>query len=513
MKMMKLLGAASVAALIAGAANAQLGLKLQDSSGTPSAPANAITGQYLVAEAIAFPALQTLGNADNIFSLEVVATGSIPDGQNYFLTIEITNGTLAEDLDGTEITDGASVAGGTVNSGGQEGDTFVRYLVRSDAAGDSLLVAAAGPPVVVATDGFAIDLPVQMTSCGDLTFEVTELQTEAGGTPIDGGTAVLTDAMGAPLNAIECEDAFSASLVPDAGFTQLDFGVGFSQFVPAAPTLTATLGDFDLTVEPTVHVDLLNVAASDADFTDITGYAVDINFMDATNIASGAGLNAAGDDLFDTTATAPVGNTISLAVVDAPAANDDAGTFALTLEGGATEAVLAQVVTASNGVLTLNSTVGLQATDPLSSADEEDLIYEGQYFGPFDWVADTGGRVNSIFRVTGLSTTVDTIAQIVVANSNNGLNGVYPFTISASDVDNGEERLVSSTLEGIAGAFGTADISMVFSTTNDLDVDRLLSGPSTATVVPFGDGANQDGSGGANPTIPTNTDNDDRGDF
>ena len=115
--------------------------------------------------------------------------------------------------------------------------------------------------------------------------------------------------------------------------------------------------------------------------------------------------------------------------------------------------------------------------------------------------------------MTGLSTTVDTIAQIVVANSNNGLNGVYPFTISASDVDNGEERLVSSTLEGIAGAFGTADISMVFSTTNDLDVDRLLSGPSTATVVPFGAGANQDGSGGANPTIPTNTDNDDRGDF
>ena len=121
-------------------------------------------------------------------------------------------------------------------------------------------------------------------------------------------------------------------------------------------------------------------------------------------------------------------------------------------------------------------------------------MFNGSTFGPFDWVADSNGRVNSIFRVTGLgSLTSDVPSLLITENSRNGVNGVFPFTLEASSVQGSEVRLNSTDIEGIVGsAFGTADITWIFGGVLDLDVDRLLSGPSTATVVPFGDSANDD---------------------
>ena len=162
-----------------------------------------------------------------------------------------------------------------------------------------------------------------------------------------------------------------------------------------------------------------------------------------------------------------------------------------------------------------DSGFSLVDTDSFNSADVEDLRLNGQYFGSFDWVSDGTKLVNTIFRITGLDGASDIPAQVIVQNARNGsaFEGVFPFTLLASDVTGSEYRMNSDMLEAIAGQFGTADISLVFSTDLDLDVDRLLAGPSTAVVVPFGDGANLDGSGGqANTTPPTST-NDDQGNY
>jgi len=496
MKMLKLLGATSVAALFAGAASAQLALEQSTTDATPT-----VSAPYAIANEVDFPALQLAGDADAIFGLEVLTQGVIPPGQNIFLTVNISNGTLTANLDGSEISSG--ITGAVVNANGAIGDSSVRYLITTD-----ILDSSVNDPGT--RDGIALNLPVEVTGCGDVNFSVTEFQTESGGTPIEGGSAALSVA-GVATPAVTCEDAFQANLVVDAASTTLDFAAAFAEFVVAGPDTLTTglLGDYDLTVDTTINIDMNSTPASPGD---VLGFASSIDFADTTNIVSGTATT--GDSLFadDGAPTAVVGSSIPLVGSTPAGAASETGIFTVTIAGPGFP-VSPQTVSVSGAVLDLDTGDSLQATDAFLSADVEDLKLNGQYFGPFDWVSDSTKAVNTIFRVTGLDGLSDIPAQIIVQNSRNGLNGVYPFTILASDVQGSEIRLNSAALEAVAGLFGTADISIVFSTALDLDVDRLLAGPSTATVVPFGDGANDSGTGPAYGTDAPTPDNDDQGNF
>lgn len=495
MKMLKLLGATSVAALLAGAASAQLALE-QSAGGAPT-----VSAPYAIAEEVDFPALQLAGDADAVFGLEVLTQGVIPPGQNIFLTVNITNGTLTANLDGSEILGG--ITGAVVDTGGAIGDSSVRYLITTDTADLSTGDAT--------RDGILLNLPVEVSSCGDVTFDVSEFETESGGTDIEGGSAALTVA-GVATPAVTCEDAFQANLVVDADSTTLDFAAAFAEFVVAAPdTLTTgVLGDYDLTVDTTVNIDMNSTAATPGD---VLGFASSIDFADTTNIVDGTATVAVGTLFADDGAPTLVsGSSIPLVGTTAATAATESGIFTVSIAGPGFP-VSPQTVSVSGAVLSLDTGDNLLATDAFLTADVEDLKLNGQYFGPFDWVSDSTKAVNTIFRITGLDGLSDIPAQIIVQNSRNGLNGVFPFTILASDVQGSEIRLNSAALEGVAGLFGTADISIVFSTALDLDVDRLLAGPSTATVVPFGDGANDSGTGSSYPTTPPTSDNDDAGNY
>lgn len=494
MKMMKLLGAASVAALIAGAANAQLALEQSDlnlSAVTPD-----IDAPIEVAEEIDFTALSdaTTGDAAT-FGLEVLTQGQIPPGQNIFLSISVTNGVFASDLDGDEVVDGDT--GSVVQTGGAAGDSSVQYLITTDADDN----ASNGG----SRDAVGVNLPILMSSCGDVTFAVTQFQTEGAGTVIEGGAADLTDGAGDPVNAVECVDAFVATLAPDAAVSTINFASGFLDFV--GPTGTTILGDFNLAIDATVFVDL---GTTVADESMVDGFDVSIDFADASGIDDGTATATAGA-IFADADVAPTGDSILLSSTTTATANPSTGTFDIDADG--VDPMMAQAVTASGGTITLDDTY-LQASDDFTAQDVEDLVFNGSTFGPFDWVADTNGRVNSIFRVTGLDAiTTDIPGLLIVENSRNDLNGVFPFDVLMSSVEGSEIRYTSSSLEGIAGAFGTADITMVFGGVLDLDVDRLLSGPSTATVVPFGDGANDSGTDGGDETTRATTENDDEGNF
>lgn len=474
MKMMKLLGAASTAALIAGAAHAQLDLVQVASGG------HDIAAPIEVAEEIDFAALSDATTGDSaIFGLEVLTQGQVPPGQNILLSVDVVNGVFSEDLvDGTTyVVFGAT--GAVVQSGGAAGSSTVQFLITSDTSDSSITGGG--------VDGVALELPVLMSSCDDLTFSVTEFETEVGGNAIEGGVADLSDGAGEDQSAVTCVDAFTASVAPDADNTTISFAGGFTTFVSANSDTasSAELGEFEFAVDTTVFVDLGTTVAAPG-MAD--GFNASVDFADTSGLASGTATT--GDALFTVAATAPAANSIGLAGTTAATTSSETGQFFVQTDG---DPIMAQVVTVSGAELTLDDTY-LQATDPFLSADVEDLVFNGSTFGPFDWVADTNGRVNSIFRITGLDMQSDDIASLlIVDNSRNGTDGVFPFTLLASDIEGSEIRMVSSTLEGIAGAFGTADITMVFGDTLDLDVDRLLSGPSTATVVPFGDGANQDG--------------------
>ena len=119
---------------------------------------------------------------------------------------------------------GAGITGAVVNAGGTVGATSVRYLLTTDGVDGSL-----GGGVFTGKDGVSLNLPVRASSCGDVTFSVTEFQTETAGTPIEGGTASLTD-FTAPVAkvtpAVTCVSAFDASLVLDAANTALALDPG-----------------------------------------------------------------------------------------------------------------------------------------------------------------------------------------------------------------------------------------------------------------------------------------------
>jgi hypothetical protein len=489
MKNAKLLAAASVAAIMAGAANAQLAIE-QD-----SATGSTITAPYSIAEEVDFPVAALAGDLDAGLGVSVLTEGVIPPGQNIFLTLQLTNATLTANLNGSEIDLGKT--GAVVDSGGSIGDDFVRYLVTTDAFDTSTGDAT--------RDGLRVNLPIEMSSCGDVSVAVTEFKTESGGTPIEGGAASLA----AP--AITCDEAFVATLAPDLDTTVLDFTGGFTNFVVAGPDTitTAVLGDYVLAVDTAVNVDLAGTPAS---ATMVQGFESSVNFVDASGVVNGTAATA--DALFAAGPTAVATNSIPLVGTTPAAAASETGTFSIAIDGATS--IAAQTVSVSGAIMDLDdSGFSLVDTDPFNSADVEDLRLNGQYFGSFDWVSDGTKLVNTIFRITGLDGASDIPAQVIVQNARNGsaFEGVFPFTLLASDVTGSEYRMNSDMLEAIAGQFGTADISLVFSTDLDLDVDRLLAGPSTAVVVPFGDGANLDGSGGqANTTPPTST-NDDQGNY
>ena len=495
----KFLAAASVTALMAGAAHAQLRLE--------AGIGGTVDSGYVIAEEVDFAAMNLSGNGDGTVELEVITQGSIPPGQNLFLTITATNATFTTALNGAEFT--AGTTGAVVDAGGAAGGSSVRYLITTNGGLDA-------PTSGNGADMVQLLLPFNMTGCGNVTFNVTEFQTEAVGTKIEGGVAALTTGATPTVTPlITCEDVYQAavyddSLSPYSTPSVLSLVSSFAQFVANAPDTigTARLGVFELDVDTTAFIDLINTPAAPGH---VLGFDANVNFANAAEIADAQAIATTGT-MWASASIAPVGNSVALTGSTAATAAAEDGNLIVAVTGA--NPIPAQTVSVSGATIDLDTASFLQATDAFIAADAEDLKLEGQIFGPFDWASDNSKLVNSIFRVTGLSTTEDVPAQLVVENARYGssFNGVYPFTVLGSSVQGSEVRFNSSSLTAIAGLFGTADISMIFSTNRDLDVDRLLAGPSTAVVVPFGDGANSDGVGTSGAlTSPGTGVNDDTG--
>lgn len=465
MKLSRLLAASSVAALMAGAANAVVAI--QHTGGS-------VSSGYQIAEEVDFAELALANADDGTYGLEVGVDGTIPPGQNLFLTVTVTNGKFTTALDGSEFTSG--VTGAVVDAGGLADDNSVRYLLTSDGV---------ATPASGKNDHVALTLPIDIVGCASLSFSVTEFETEGAGTPIEGGTATQA------TPSVTCVEAFDATMAPDGSTTTLDFGTAFSTFVVAGPdtATTAVIGDALLSIDTAVNIDMDGTAAAPAH---VLGFDASVDFVNGDNIVTVTAAPGVGTALFDDVVAVAADAAPLSGAVPALTVADDAEIIIDIV--GLGFPVAAQSVSVSGAALSLDSTANLQAVDPFSSADVQDLILNGQTFGPFDWVADLNGATNNIFRITGLSS-ADVPAQLILTNSNAGVNGVFPFTILASEINNGEVRINRSKIRTVVGSdYGTADVTFVLSTGDTLDIDRLTSTTATTAVVtPFGDGSNNDG--------------------
>ncbi|MEO0983330.1 MAG: hypothetical protein AAFX03_11840 [Pseudomonadota bacterium] len=539
MSIKKLLAASSVAALLAGGAHAQLGL-IQSDPVDPGVGTPTVIMPHIIPEELDIADATADGQLSGLFGLSITTNGTLPPGQNTNLVLTFTNATFTSSLSGggneIDTSGGPTTPGGAtgaiVTSGGAAGASTVQYNLTTD-SGDST-VGAGVPVAATVDDSLNFVFPLTVSSCAPVTVEVTIFETDVAGvtSPIEGGTAELA----AP--AITCLDAIQAELKFDADRTTLDATgttatTPFDQFVSSAPTPassaippdtagasgTATLGVLRANLATGVVRDLSTVpptAVAPADFEDFT---LVVEFEDADGIATASVVNSGGGDFFVAAPAAPSAVTEQVTVVGPGGAVTDLAPGFFTVEAAGGETIAMQNLDCVSASIDFVAATNLIDED-FAKCILEDLVWEGETFGFFDWFADSNGLVNSVLRITGLHPSVDVPGWIVVRNAQNGdaFNGVYPFAIPGASVTGAEFRMNSAFVTGIVGAFGTADIAIVFPGEIDLlnsafdpDIDRLIAGPSGITAVPFGDGANQDGQS-ADPTT-LNDGNADDGDF
>jgi len=465
MKLKSLLLTAAAVALTAGQASAY--------EINPINPVGGITPalELAISDPANTSATPIVGNF--IFNVDLEGVGaSLPSGDNIAVRIDLPSNVsfnvAASPLSILPGADGVAPAGVTLQAGGGVGDDFVEYLyaVDSDNNLDDMSI------------GFDFDL--QLSSCAtDGTFRaVLQLAGTASPVFIEGDPfAESTDVIS------PCESAKDGVVTSDeAGPGPVDNTV---ILLPDYVDLNdGTLGAVNYTIDPNIAIDL---AGTPFEAQDVASITFDVQFADVTGIdtLTVGGLPATlvpADNLFRVVANSPA----DVALLTDGIADD----IVITTTG--TAEITAQTVSITNAVCSFVQGATARADFIVSEMGAEGgldtLQREGQVFGFFDWNAEAG-PVNTVYRVTGLSTTEDTPLTVVYENSNAGENGSFEMVIAAADVNNGEYIITSRTqLADLNPGYDRADIQFNFETTNGLDVDRLIS--SNGIVTDYGDGAN-----------------------
>ena len=485
----KLLISAATAALMAGSA-AALGVTQGDVGADPLAGA---APQFVAAGLVAEEASFAVADSENgVFELTITSTGTFAANENYFFDVSVSGGTFFQDLTGAEVTSGTvSVTGSSVQIAGQtetgqEGESSVRFLVST------------GP---AAANTIGLELPVAFSGCpGSLNFSVG-IQTSGGVTFEEGTVSLATP-------ALTCINAYQGTITTDvvAGandsvlasttFTNWLAGVTTSgtdenadgtleAAVPDTGTV-ATLGVVELewnpdgvpgtvysSLNPTVTVSGLAAEVDSVDFdvvleddTGVEDASMRTGGDTDTFVAEEASLSASVDD--DITTDEFIDNiTVTVNTVPATAVQ-----------------VAQQSVTTTNGIVDFGAAT-LVASEPVADATLDDMNYEGETCGTYDWVGDATKPTANIFRATGFGATTTAIVA-TLTNSSDGVNGSMtlpgPFDFTAPEI-----ILNSATLTDAFGNFGRADVLFNFiGASTALDCDRLMNSDAANIITPFG---------------------------
>lgn len=490
----KLLISAAAAALMAGSASA-LGVAAGDADGattafTPSASIVYYGATAFVAEEASFA---VTGSENGIFELTVSSTGTFAASENYFVDVTVSGGTFFSTLTGAEVTDGGggapvTVSGASVQIAGQAqtgqiGENAVRFLVSNSP---------------VEGNNFGLELPIAYSGCpSDLNVTIS-IQT-SGGVTFEEGTVSMTTPY------LQCANAYQATISTDVvagahdsflsstAFT--DFEVGTTTTAtdansdgtltgPVADTAsTASLGVVTVAFDPGgVAASYITSLASPA--TTVTGAAGEMDDVDFNvNIADTTGI---------TSADTQEGGDSSAFTAGVAALNVPAGTATtvnnivdnITVDVNGTDQVAQQGVTTSGGVLNfLDAT--LIASEAVADATLDDLNYEGETCGTFDWVGDATKPTQNIFRVTGFGSSVTNVIA-TLSNSSEGINGsmtlTQPYDFSAPEL-----VVTAAHLTDVFGEFGRADVLLNFiGSSTSLDCDRLMNSDAANIITPFG---------------------------
>lgn len=466
MKLTNLLSGVALAALLTGAANAQIASGDQDASANNDLGASLIFASELdltEAEPTGHVEL-TLGADETTALAALAATDSV---------------TIKFDLSGGLSWDGnlsdANHIGTTatcefnISAAGGTGTQTVSYALDGTTEDATTCVDT--------NDDLDFRFPIEITGTGNISFVMTLTATgtvlESGTLDVDGGTA-------GTQGYVRAAKAFTYAFADDATSEAVSLAGDYEVF-----TGTGVLGTLTGTDTAGVIVAAANAGNTAADSSadaQVDGGELVVTFPSPAGIASvtlGLGTPVT-EDLVGGSAT------FDLDATDM----DDFDGASVTIT--ANEATGVDVAAIANQQPTATFTVSAPSASDLTVAgdtavnntDLDELLRQGSNIGTFEWVGDTNASTSNVFRAVGLGATLPTI-RVTLDNSTADVDGEYVVT-PAGTLTNGELLMTEADIEAAVGsAFGRADIDFSFEAAG-VSVRRFLVG-TNGTLTDMGD--------------------------
>ena len=434
MKLTKLLTGAAIAALLSGAAHAQL--VVVDTDGDSSVE---FASQVDLSAAAYQDELSiTLSAAD----ITAISALGVTDDINITLTID---GGLSFSTFLTSANFTPAVALGTCNlnisAGGSNGGTTVTFS--SDASFD---------PSTCVGSSIGFTLPIDIEGLGNVSYELSLAST---GTVLASGeyNAAVAPATQAFYTA---RNSLDVTFTPDTAAPELDDSYElFNGSVTTDVVGTLQVDDVDggATIY-SVSVGGASVAFDTATAAQFDGAELVVTVPSPAGIAS-VTLAGIGTENLDANGQA----TFALTNADLTALAAAPVNISLVADTTTPAAIANQDITAD---LTFDEATGsnLNVDDVLGAA-VGNVVREGSNTAVFEWVGDTSAATSNVFRATGLGATLPTI-RVTLANSTADVDDEYLVT-PAGSLTNGELILTEADIENAVGsAFGRADVSFSF---------------------------------------------------
>ena len=498
MKMTKLLTGAAIAALMAGAAQAQVVTELRlDANvsadvGVAGGPNEIIASEYDITEAanqfVEFTIVPR--NATNTADLD--AGFAAYAGTSVDVVISVSNAifpTAIVAADGPA-TGTAGVCAPTLVSGGLAGESSVTFRIADLSLCDDDGTTGGFGDADADEAALGFSLPIDLTGANaNVSYTMT---TTGTGAPVSSATFARAAGVDAALTTTVVEDIDSlfvsvpgysvvatgadrTALLSTTGvsYNTLDAGglLGTITFADAAQALIGPGGapaDWDTIAQ----VDEVEIIVTVADPTGFTSVTLDGPTTNDTTVALTNGVAT-----FTITDTASTG-------LDTQELDD--GAVNVILNEDADDTTLINETTHTIAVSTVDGATGSNVTIG-GSSDTENIFRQGDS-DTFQWIGDANASTASIMRVTGIDTTDVPAISFTLANSTNGTAFDGEYALGTYTPSAGGELIITNTMLGdIAGEFGRADVT-IFIEGDVADIDLFHA---TAGVITLGqDGGN-----------------------
>jgi len=440
MKLTNLLTGAAAAALLTGAANAQI------ASGDNDGSANNDLGASLVfASELDLTEAEPTGNVELTFGGdETTALAALAATDSVTIQFDLSGGlTWDGNLSDANHTGADTSCEFNISAAGGTGTQTVSYALDGTSEDATACSAAAGD--------LEFSFPIEITGTGNISFTMSLTAT---GTELSSGSVEVGGE-----DFVSIDDAFELAFADQGTTEQITLASEYEAFGGGGDLGTVEINSAAGVIVAAANAG--NTAADASDANQVDDGELTVTFPEPAGIASVTidfnGVADVTEDLVSGTATFE----LTQAQVADLAANA-ASIIANEATGADAAAIANQQPTAT---LTLNPDATSDLTIAAVTADDDTeidaLLREGSNTAVFEWVGDSAAATSNVFRATGLGETLPTI-RVTLTNSTADVDDEYEVA-PANSLTNGELILTEADIENAVGStFGRADVSFSF---------------------------------------------------